>query len=114
MSHRWVVRILVVAVVAGGGLGAQSATADAAQDRPPAAGTVNTPVVPLPVTLVTPLPLISGSAFVVVTLYTTPRSVMVAPPSLVTLPPSVAAVPVMLALVGVVTVGEARRVTVTV
>ena len=40
MSHRWVVRILVVAVVAGGGLGAQSATADAAQDRPPAARTV--------------------------------------------------------------------------
>jgi len=41
VSHRWVVRILVVAVVAGGSLGAQSATADAAQDRPPAAGTVN-------------------------------------------------------------------------
>ena len=69
------------------------------------AGAVNTPVVPVAVTFVTPLPLMRGLEFVAVTEKTMPRSVIAAPPSLVTLPPSVAVVAVMLALVAAVTVG---------
>ena len=68
--------------------------------------TVNTPVVPLPVTFVTPVPLSCGLLLVAVTAYTTPVAEMGVLPSLVTLPPSVAVVLVTEALVGVVTVGS--------
>src|SRR6185295_6388701 len=42
--------------------------------------TVNAPSVPLPATLITPAPPISGSALIAVAAYTTPRSVTGAPP----------------------------------
>ena len=80
----------------------------------PVTAAVNTPVPVEPAAVfVTPAPLITGSAFVAVNAYTTPRSVIDAPPSAVTVPPSVAPVPVIDTLVGVVTVGGASRVTVT-
>ena len=60
---------------------------------------------PVPATLVTPVPPICGLLLVAVGAYTTPRAVTVAPPSLVTLPPSVAVDAATLALVGDVTVG---------
>ena len=72
----------------------------------PLAETVNTPVVPEPTTLVTPVPPIWGLLFVAVGAYKMPVAVIVAPPSEVTLPPSVALAAAMLALVGVETVAN--------
>ena len=63
---------------------------------------VKTPVVPVAVVLVTPVPPICGLALAEVREKTTPRAVIAAPPSLVALPPKVAEVEVMDAEVGVV------------
>ena len=67
----------------------------------PVALTVNTPVVPVPVILVTPVPLIAGLALSEVLETTTPRSVIVVLLSEVTSPPRTAEAAVIEALVGV-------------
>ncbi len=67
--------------------------------------TVNTPVVPVAVIFVTPLPLSWGLLFTLVLDTRMPRSVITAYPSTVTLPPSVAEFAVTLVAVGEVTEG---------